>query len=85
MKQVSAKIHPGLITDWFPPTVKPINHGVYQVRIDYPGSMKGELVFQYWNGKFWGLYSFTVLGAGLDAGSKSFYQEGKWRGLKRKL
>lgn len=66
------------LTPWFPPDVKPVHEGVYQTR-----NLKGLLTFQYWNGKFWGLYRSRVDWASMSRNHTSIRQQNPWRGLSK--
>lgn len=68
------------LTPWFPPGIKPVHIGVYQVQI-----RPYAVGYAYWNGKKWTNSSNTV-------GHAYFYkdwtsgaiQKKSWRGLAQK-
>ena len=70
-------------TPWFKPGKKPARVGVYECARDsrYCG---GEVLFQQWNGKFWGFFSKTVVGADETPMVESRRQNPTWRGLSEK-
>ena len=64
------------MTDWFPPEVKPMRDGVYQVRIgDYS-------CFSHWNKQWWGFHEPTQKAALACRESESADQQKSWRGFK---
>ena len=73
-----------MLTDWFPPDVKPVRVGVYEIfHPDYGNDLE---CFAYWDGKFWGLFMPTKQGAISEryqhnCGSHQFKT---WRGLSKK-
>lgn len=62
-----------ILTDWFPPEVRPVHEGPYQVRFG-----KGEW-FQYWHGTHWGEVAAKPDHCLLY--SKSGFQKNAWRGI----
>lgn len=62
------------LTDWFPPEVKPARVDVYETNA-------GPNTYQYWNGKFWGLYESTPDFAFAFSYDKIMVQSPRWRGL----
>lgn len=66
-------------TGWYPTTVKPVNSGVYETRMGLSGR-----AFQYWNGRRWGLGSFTPKSAFAHKEIESAFQDVTWRGLAQK-
>jgi hypothetical protein len=68
------------ITDWFPPAVKPVHVGAYEVA---DADMLDSEVhgFQYWNGSFWGIFEITAKMAQLGREHHSTFQNHHWRGL----
>ena len=63
------------VTQWFDAWNKPFRKGVYQTFDD-----KTPL-YQYWNGKYWGLLFNTIDGAAKFANKRSHWQNVKWRGV----
>lgn len=70
------------LTDWYPPEVKPVREGVYEVTSAEVGILK----YAYWNGKAFGLRCRSVENADLERESFWFPHEGviHWRGLAEK-
>lgn len=71
-------------TKWFPGNQKPELPGVYERGCAPPWSWRGQVVYSYWNGKFWGGWSYTKAGAVRDKDYESEFQASKWRGLAEK-
>lgn len=67
-------------TPWFPGTVKPVHVGVYETDAYLPG----RVLYQHWNGSFFGFAGSTPQEALKCAGSESRFQHDKWRGLASK-
>jgi hypothetical protein len=63
------------VTQWFDSNEKPIHKGVYQTFGEQP------VVYQHWNGKYWGLLFNTVEGAVDFKNQRSRFQSVKWRGV----
>lgn len=70
-----------MLTDWFPPDVKPVRVGLYEVK---PWPNKIEKVYSYWNGRQWGFRCEQKFDANLYAQNKALGPIGKWRGLAKK-
>jgi hypothetical protein len=75
------------LTQWFTSGEKPVHVGVYEsgtrqnrgLQVIFGGC------FQYWNGKFFCLVSFSPQGAAKESHNfKSAYQNEPWRGLAAK-
>lgn len=68
------------LTPWFQSEEKPSITGVYETRIP---NISRAGYFQYWNGRQWGLYSYTANDAALRGNAEfaSSYQSVQWRGL----
>jgi len=73
------------LTPWFPPDVKPVHEGVYEIKSDTSIRMNG---YSQWDGKQWGP-SYDMIGscfnmAAVDIGVPGVWAVGKkWRGLKK--
>lgn len=68
------------LTPWFPPDVKPVHHGVYQVRA--PGDDE-NFDWSLFDGE-WRCYCSTAENAAKEAGDtyvSYFAGEDEWRGL----
>jgi hypothetical protein len=75
------------LTDWFPPDVKPVRVGVYEMRPGNDIVWGGQLGrFQHWNGERWGGYSSSPNLAALSdcVNFTSMHQHRGWRGLAEK-
>lgn len=69
-------------TDWFPCSVKPVHVGMYKRE-----SFNGNIVYSYWNGLEWFMYSTdikTAMGY-FNSRGVSVYQSLKWRGLTKEV
>lgn len=64
-------------TPWFPVSTPPERVGVYE-RVICDGA---NVVFQHWNGRWWGQYDINVVGAHAVRSRRSYHQSGKWRSL----
>jgi hypothetical protein len=71
------------LTKWFPPNVKPVHVGVYEVDMSQINP-KFDAVFQHWNGAFFGHASTTAAAAFSWRNEISVEQEFHWRGLAEK-
>jgi hypothetical protein len=60
-------------TPWFPPEIKPVHVGVYQVFNDF--------TYAYWGGKRWGYVELSVKQAVASKNTKFASQYKTWRGL----
>jgi hypothetical protein len=69
------------MTDWFPPHIKPVNKGVYEIKYTGKGSHESYM-WATWNGKKWSSGSHNLW----DEYHKQFYanQNKYWRGFKEK-
>jgi len=65
-----------ILTDWYPPSIKPVRKGVYITR------KNGFIFFQYWTGKFWNTRMGTIDGACLIK-FRSIHQDVEWKGIKK--
>jgi hypothetical protein len=63
-------------TPWFPPSIKPERHGVYE-RL----TIRKLIFYSYWNGQFWGGLGVTAYQAYTVKNHKSKWQYFYWRGL----
>ena len=67
------------MTPWFPPRIKPVRVGVYQIKFSYsrPGDME---MYATWSGRKWSnmSYSTTGLWHGIFKGAE---QKKHWRGF----
>lgn len=66
-------------TEWFPADVKPVRVGVYQR--EYWSTCIG---FSHWDGERWGAGYDEFSLAAEHAGTRSSFQELRWRGLAEK-
>jgi hypothetical protein len=71
-------------TNWYPPHIKPVRVGVYQV--EHPLSI--DAVYCYWDGKHWGYFKADVNAAAKDRWKGKYVpthyapaQNKVWRGL----
>lgn len=70
------------LTDWFPPWMKPVRRGVYQVRHTVKGIVSEG--FAYWDGFMWQILRNTIKEADGPHNYISSQQNKSWRGLKGK-
>jgi len=78
------KITDDMLTEWFPPEVKPIRPGIYLVKkfahVDW-------LYWRYWDGDFWRtgiVYECSAPDTRFSKGlSKASIQDVQWRGLNK--
>lgn len=75
-----SKTQPNL-TSWFPPNVKPSRVGCYQTEDDPDALDRLRHGYQWWNGKWWGIFELDKKDAALDKKSRSLFQVNYWRGL----
>lgn len=69
------------LTPWFPPEIKPVHKGVYEMEPGQDEILGGSLgPFQKWNGTEWLEYTSSVDRAD-DSTEASLHQNRKWRGL----
>jgi len=61
------------LTGWFPPEVKPVHRGVYEVF--------DEGSYAYWSGKLWGWTVLSVASAAACRTPRGASQHKTWRGL----
>lgn len=69
-----------LMTLWFPPHIKPVHKGVYEIQDQFWGRLHSN-----WNGRSWdvgSVYLSSIIGA--DRHIKSEHQDKIWRGFKEK-
>lgn len=64
-------------TPWFRGSVLPARRGVYE-------RYTGISTFSYWNGQFWGFWSFDKKSAYRNRDFASAKQRAAWRGLTTK-
>ena len=70
------------LTDWFPPGVKPVRVGVYQVCEHWWLAREWHSHgYQHWDGQRWGIFNPTPDAAAAEADLASEYQINFWRGL----
>ncbi len=63
------------MTEWYPPNIKPVRRGVYQI-------LGGDLIcFSHWNGKAWSLASHSSIKAKEKRKILSGNQGKTWRGF----
>ena len=75
------KITDDMLTEWFPPYVRPVHEGVY------PTLWKGRHGFAHYGKNGWGhSYEDFEIACRLSSGPNypSYYQDKQWRGLKEK-
>jgi hypothetical protein len=65
------------MTDWFPPNIKPVHEGVYEVRFVYKTFGK---LYARWNGNKWSNSSWLLTGLHLRE-FKGAEQKKLWRGF----
>lgn len=71
------------VTQWFIGK-QPVHVGLYESgTIGSKGQIVGGM-FQYWNGNYWGIATFTMKQAYALRRSNSLYQNEPWRGLAEK-
>jgi hypothetical protein len=70
-----------MMTPWFPPHIKPVHKGVYQIK--YTGrDLHESYMLATWDGKKWSRGSYTLWDEhhrNFDASQKKY-----WRGFKEK-
>lgn len=66
---------PKKYSPWFPPEIKPVHEGVYQIGVRH---------YRHWNGIWWGYYGDSALMAYAYRLKRSAVQPNTWRGLARK-
>jgi hypothetical protein len=68
------------VTQWFDGAIKPAHHGVYECTVH---ESTGQVVYAWFNGRYWESYGFSVRGAWerKDDRIKSNLPYRKWRGL----
>jgi hypothetical protein len=64
-------------TDWFPPKIKPVHIGVYEVSL---GKLYSP-TYAYWNGELWGWTELSVASAVACRTPRGAIQHKTWRGL----
>ena len=71
-----------MLTDWFPPDVKPVYIGVYQTKMTGTDGFIHKQKFSLWTGEKWMDSAITVT----HAANRRFigFQQKKWRGLAKK-
>lgn len=72
-----------IVTQWFAPDIKPKHVGVYQTA---DGHALNDIhhIYQYWNGKQWGVCELDPQSAERDKHIFSVFQVNYWRGLAEK-
>lgn len=70
-----------LLTPWYPPEIKPVREGVYEVDRDWSGTRW----FSYFDGGTWYMCAVEVDRAEryYEAGSTAHNQQKPWRGIQR--
>ena len=69
------------MTDWFPPDVKPVHVGVYEIKL----SEYNFEVYSYWDGSRWCFACINVDDAfSLKHRETKLFQKRYWRGLAKK-
>lgn len=70
------------VTQWFGRGVEPERIGVYESgTYELRGGQIVGGLFQFWNGKFWGMVEDSVKDAYRHRNYRSSFQEEYWRGL----
>ncbi|WP_334021343.1 hypothetical protein [Burkholderia orbicola] len=81
------KITDDMLTEWFPPEVKPIHVGVYQacmeVFTDRFGTSHIEYGFAKWDGQRWGAMHTDIKSAAELIPWHAASQSKSWRGLNK--
>lgn len=76
-----------MLTEWFPPHIKPVHIGVYQacmeVCTDRFGSSHVEYGFARWDGQRWGLMQDDIKTAAERIHFQAASQAKVWRGLNK--
>lgn len=68
------------LTPWYPPEIKPVREGVYEVKsVRRPDFT----LFSYWTGQNWLCAAFSKIKAS-EAEHNSIYPKKTWRGLTEK-
>ena len=67
------------MTPWFPPKIKPVRVGVYQIRFNFNTYIKDPM-YATWNGKRWSNFSHREDGHWLNIYSGA-EQKKIWRGF----
>ncbi len=82
------------LTPWFPPDVKPVHEGVYQIE-DYPLNDEYEQILCYacWRDGGWGYSSWATGQEGIDMCTEDWFRSNdgswltergcRWRGLNK--
>lgn len=72
-----------MLTDWFPPDVKPVRSGVYQIR---DGIMDEDTWYSFWDGRSWGYATCKGANTAFDErfSVTDLPQNQHWRGLSKK-
>ncbi|WP_321853144.1 hypothetical protein [Burkholderia cenocepacia] len=82
------KITDDMLTEWFPPHIKPIHVGVYsacmEVVTDRFGTSHLEYGFARWDGHRWGAMCSDIRSAEELLRRHAASQAKSWRGLKEK-
>lgn len=63
-------------TAWFPPHIKPVRTGLYEIKIGITTH-----AYAYWNGKRWGFQEMRPDLAHKWKGYVSYRQDKTWRGI----
>lgn len=64
------------MTDWYPPSIKPVRNGVYITR------KKGQIYFQYWTGSYWNVRISSIEMA-YKIKQRSQHQDVYWKGIEK--
>ena len=73
------------MTDWFPPHIKPVREGVYEIKYTSKSTNGDPRVYATWNGLRWSSGSYYYVWS--DKYHKQFYganQDKYWRGFTEK-
>lgn len=70
------------LTPWFDHKKRPVHVGVYQVLP--PRWCRDHTLYAYWNGRWWGLFSYDPGWAPVYKTMRNDIQRMKWRGLTEK-
>jgi hypothetical protein len=79
MKAACAAARKALLTEWFPPHVKPMHVGLYDVDLSGDGAYRGA---SYWDGRRWCYaHDWDSSGVGDRSPAPDGMQPRYWRGL----
>jgi hypothetical protein len=70
------------MTDWFPPHIKPVHIGIYEIKF-YNLPLSKRPMYARWNGKKWSNFAYKKHDDSLND-YVSAVQKKHWRGFKEK-